>query len=214
MPRGRERPTCSIEGCGKPNFGHGMCSLHYQRWRSTGGTDHDKDRKQLLTVKELMVEQLLAGIRELDDGCWICVRAYPTRSGYTRLQVVRNRVMYRDPTHRVSFEHFKGPIAPRMFICHTCDYRPCCNPAHLFQGTPSDNIKDMVKKHRGLVGELNMNARVTEAMVLSMYQDEDCGMRRVEIARKYGVNPETVSHILTGRNWKHLFRRHRCSDPV
>lgn len=168
----------------------------------------------MLTVRELMVEMLLKGIRELDDGCWICTTAYPTKKGYHRLQITRAGVVHRQQVHRVSFEHFKGPLGPRMLSCHTCDYRPCCNPAHLFDGTHSDNTKDMVQKQRGLVGELNTNAKATEAIVLSMYRDEDCGMRRVEIARKYGLDAGAVSHILNGRNWKHLFLRHRTSDPV
>lgn len=167
-----------------------------------------------MTVREVMVEILLNGICVLEDGCWICTSAYPTKSGYHRVQFRRGNVVHREMAHRLSFEHFKGPIGPRMLACHTCDNRPCCNPAHLFEGTHSDNTKDMVQKQRGLVGELNMNAKVTEAIVLAMYQDEDAGMRRAEIARKYGIRPEGVSHILTGRNWKHLFLRHRSSEPV
>jgi hypothetical protein len=27
---------CSIDDCGKPAFGHGMCSKHYQRWKRYG----------------------------------------------------------------------------------------------------------------------------------------------------------------------------------
>lgn len=210
MPRGGDRPVCSIEGCGRPHFGHGLCGKHYQRLRDLGNLDHVKDRHEQMTVSERMVELLLTGIEKQEDGCWICTKAYPTRSGYQRLQVVRNRVVHRASVHRVSFEHFQGPIAPRNLVCHRCDYRPCCNPDHLFQGTHSDNTKDMVKKQRGLVGVLNTNSAFTESDVLAMYQDEDSGMRRIEIARKYGVKPETISHILTGRNWSHLFLRHRA----
>lgn len=28
--------TCSIEGCGKPHYGRGWCSMHYWRWRRHG----------------------------------------------------------------------------------------------------------------------------------------------------------------------------------
>lgn len=214
MPRGLERPICSIEGCAKPNFGHGMCSRHYQRWRSTGVTTHEIDRKAMLSIRERMVEMLLDGIRELDDGCWICTTAYPIKKGYHRLQITRGRIVHREMAHRVSYEHFKGPIPPRMLICHSCDYPPCCNPAHLFHGTHAINTQDMVTKQRGLVGELNTNTKFTEAEVLSIYRDEDCGLRRTEIARKRGVTPECISHILTGRNWKYLFLRHRACTPV
>jgi len=33
-------------------------------------------------------------------------------------------------------------------VCHTCDVRLCCNPAHLFIGTRSDNVADCVAKGR------------------------------------------------------------------
>lgn len=30
------RKLCTIAGCSKPNYGHGYCSAHYQRWRRVG----------------------------------------------------------------------------------------------------------------------------------------------------------------------------------
>jgi hypothetical protein len=214
MPRGGHRPFCSVDGCGNPHFGRGLCSKHYQRWKASGTTDHDLDRKRQLPIRDRMVEMLLDGIKVLEDGCWICTNAHPMKKGYHRLQVRHGNVVHREMAHRVSYEHFKGEIPPRMLICHSCDNPPCCNPAHLFYGTHAHNTQDMVKKGRGLVGELNANTKLTEADVLSIYRDEDRGLTRTQIARKHGVNPECISHILNGRNWKHLFLRHRANAPV
>jgi hypothetical protein len=214
MPRGRERPLCSVPGCENPHFGHDMCSKHYQRWRSTGKTANEVDRKATLSVEELMVEKLLSSIKKREDGCWICANAYPTKKGYQRLQITRDRVVHREVVHRVSYQHFNGPIPKGRLVCHTCDYRPCCNPRHLFHGTQAHNMQDMVRKKRGLVGELNTNTKFTEATILAIYKCDKNGMTRAAIARRYDVRPECISHILSGRNWTHLFLRRRSRKPA
>jgi HNH endonuclease len=42
----------------------------------------------------------------------------------------------------------RGPIPPRMVVCHTCDNPPCCEPRHLWLGTIKQNSHDMVAKGR------------------------------------------------------------------
>jgi hypothetical protein len=42
----------------------------------------------------------------------------------------------------------RGIDAGMFLACHTCDNPPCCNPAHLFPGTNSDNVQDALSKGR------------------------------------------------------------------
>lgn len=50
---------------------------------------------------------------------------------------------------RASLEIATGkPVPDGMLACHTCDNPPCVNPAHLFVGTPRDNMQDQVAKGR------------------------------------------------------------------
>jgi len=85
-------------------------------------------------------ERFWCGVKRGEpDECWPWTRSLSPK-GYGR---VRGR-----NAHRVAYELTYGPIPPGMFVCHTCDNPPCCNPAHLFLGTYLDNIADMVAKKR------------------------------------------------------------------
>lgn len=61
--------------------------------------------------------------------------------------------------HRLAYELKNGPIPPpdkckdgRYWVLHSCDNPPCCNPDHLYLGTPADNAKDMADRCRVRVG--------------------------------------------------------------
>jgi hypothetical protein len=163
-----------------------------------------------VNVLDKATRKFLRGIRKLDSGCWTCDTAYPTTKGYLHLQITENGKQHVFKVHRFSYEHFKGPIPDGLHGCHKCDVTSCCNPDHVFPGTPADNMQDMVEKGRGLVGEKNANTKLTEADVLLIYRDIDAGLTRTAIAQRLGVKQVTISHIATGRNWKHLYKRYRA----
>lgn len=50
--------------------------------------------------------------------------------------------------HRFMYSVFNGPLEDGKVVMHTCDNPPCCNPAHLVQGTVKDNVHDSMNKGR------------------------------------------------------------------
>lgn len=211
MPKGGHRPTCTYKDCTRPNAAKGLCQLHYRRWRSSGHPEGGRTVETGANLQEKVTRKFLRGIRKLESGCWTCDTAYKTRAGYLHLQITEDGVQHAIKVHRFSYEHFKKKKIPKgKLVCHSCDERWCCNPKHLFLGTQADNMQDMVRKGRGLVGEQNARTKFTEAIVLRIYRDVDAGLTREAIAKKHGVKAVTISHIATGRNWKHLYKRYRA----
>ncbi len=78
------------------------------------------------------------------SGCWLWTGSERNDDGYGELWV--NGRMRR--AHRIAFELYKSPIPNGMMVLHSCDTPLCVNPAHLFLGTNSDNIKDSYAKGR------------------------------------------------------------------
>ncbi len=50
--------------------------------------------------------------------------------------------------HRIAYLLFDGEIPLRLQVHHTCDIKACVNPAHLWVGTPGQNVQDCWNKGR------------------------------------------------------------------
>ena len=85
------------------------------------------------------------------DGCWVWPGAKSSKSGYGQIRAEkRGRLLM---THKVSYEHFVGPIPADHQVehrCHTedetcpgglCKHRLCWNPDHLTVLTHAENSK-------------------------------------------------------------------------
>jgi hypothetical protein len=127
-----------------------------------------------------------------DRDCWIYTGA-KTRDGYGVISIGRKQ----HRVHRVMFERFAKSLNNNEYVCHSCDTPACCNPEHLFNGTPLENTRDMLAKGRRktLKGEKHPNSKISDAQRLEIYNLREQGLRLSEIAKIYGITFQTVSVI-------------------
>jgi hypothetical protein len=103
--------------------------------------------------------------------------------------------------HREAWELERGPIPIGIWVLHRCDVPACVNVDHLFLGTPSENQYDCVDKGRRTAGrgEQHSQARLTWDAVREIRASSE---RPVDLARRYGVHPNTIQAVLKGRSWQ------------
>jgi hypothetical protein len=138
------------------------------------------------------------------DGCWPWTLA-PNNHGYGKVAIGggSRATKITVAAHRVAYELTHGPIAAGLYVCHRCDNRLCCNPAHLFLGTHADNMADMRAKGRhGCVrGERHYRAKISSGDVRLVRRRFADGESRKAIARVTGISHHTVCRILNGHSW-------------
>lgn len=122
------------------------------------------------------------------------------RDGYGTLRSGRKD----HKAHRVAYEKAHGPIARGLSVCHRCDNPPCCNPAHLFLGTPRDNTHDAVRKGRNARGARNGHTKLNDAAVRHIRALVADGRSQEEVGRLYGVGQTAISSIVRRRTWAHV----------
>lgn len=134
-------------------------------------------------------------------GCWLWT-GHRSKRGYGKFWAGRSLL-----AHRVSAAlDYRNPVGQE--VCHECDNPPCVNPAHLWVGTHSDNMRDAVAKGRhksGLrgrdfSGERHGGAKLTAAQALEIYR-RGATEWAADLAAEYGVASRAVRRILNGKQW-------------
>ena len=154
--------------------------------------------------------------RQIDPetDCWEWPGAR-THFGYGLVRLPKSHVVV---VHRYVYGVMVAPVPDDLKVCHTCDNPPCCNPAHLFLGTQSDNMRDCSAKDRlsrkyrddhwtrkhgkGLHrGSQHHSALLTEVDIPAIRADpRSCA----KVGADYGVAGPTIDSIRSRRSWKHV----------
>lgn len=116
--------------------------------------------------------------------------------------------------HVFAFEIKNGPVPKGHYVCHSCDYPPCCNPKHLFVGTPTDNMLDAsskrrlyFQKHPELLprGEKHGRAKLTDKKVKLIRQLHAAGaFTQRDLIKRFKVSSANMNRIVHNKTWVHV----------
>lgn len=138
-----------------------------------------------------------------ENDCWEWIGGRHER-GYGMMTIRHKGVR----SHRFSYLIHNGPLPANSCVCHRCDNPPCVNPEHLFLGTHKENMEDRDGKGRNVNkrGDDNGASVLTSDQVREIKRLRDTGeMTQRAVAKRYGVGQGTVSRIVLGQCWAHLF---------
>lgn len=103
--------------------------------------------------------------------------------------------------HRYAYQYYRDSWQADLCVCHICDNRICCNPAHLFVGTQNDNLADMTAKGHRPRGDTHVNAKLSAEKVTRIRRFAYKGVSGKALANVFGVSRSVISNVLSGNAW-------------
>lgn len=163
------------------------------------------------------------------DDCWLWT-ASKSSTGYGQL-MAGGRIL---KSHRIAWTLTGGAIPNGFCVCHKCDTPACVNPAHLFIGSHTDNMRDMINKGRGAVGDRHGSrihpervprgdrsgsrlhpervprgeavgtAKLTASQVIEIRALYADGDTLKRLASRFGVSFSVIGSITRRETWRHI----------
>lgn len=138
------------------------------------------------------------------DECWPWTGKARANFGYGMIGL-GDRKRKIDRTHRVAFELTYGPIPKGLYVLHSCDNPPCCNPEHLSLGDHNDNFADVATRDRARRGEGHYHAKLTDFDIRYIRTMYAAGVAtQAELASEHGITQGHACDIIKRRRWKHI----------
>jgi hypothetical protein len=190
--------SCMFEGCERNAVSKRYCDKHYRRVLKRGSVFDYGSRM----VSEGNAEERFHQKYSINqNGCWIWTggtRANSKGVAYPRHWTDDKKSI---GAHRFSFALTNGQIPKGMYVCHKCDTPLCVNPSHLFIGTHSDNMLDMVRKKRSFTGRGEAKKGRSKLTNKQAEKIKKITMSQSKIAKLFNVSQSTIGRIKRGESY-------------
>lgn len=121
--------------------------------------------------------------------------------GYKVVNLGRGVVKF---VNRLVCEAFHGSPFDGAEAAHG-DGDPANNAAeNLRWATPVQNSADKVRHGTSSRGEKHRDAKLTESQVMEIRRRRHAGERNMDVAAAFNISPQSVSHIVSGKKWRHV----------
>ena len=174
--------------------------------------------------KFLSVVEKRGNVRTDMNPCWLTPTKSSASAGYKQIMI--NAVPWN--CHRYSFYAYNKFVSLEKgkHVCHKCDNKECCNPEHLYLGTPKDNSNDVftrgirksapIKENKnghkngklftseGASGENNIKAILNWEQVREIRRRKELGLKYGELkkmAEEFGIKYITIQKIVANKLW-------------
>ena len=144
-------------------------------------------------------------IPEPMSGCWLWLGSVAGPQDHAR-GYYNNRGYQ---ASHLAWMGANGQIPDGLWVLHRCDVPLCVNPAHLFLGTRTDNMRDCANKGRYFLtrhpeaqcGGRNPMAKLTEEQVAEIRALSVGGSFQRDLAKRYGFSQAAIGRAINGKCW-------------
>lgn len=166
-----------------------------------------------IPIDESDIVRFKKKLKITNNNCWIFT-GKKNSNGYGMFAISHNGIGKNVKSNRFAYTVFVGSIPEKLSICHTCDNRECCNPAHLWAGTHKENMHDAINKSRfkipqALVGEDSHFSKLGETEVLrtrSLYNSYNSSLNSfcIKYSDVFNISKTQIYRIIKRTSWAHI----------
>jgi hypothetical protein len=139
---------------------------------------------------------------EKSGRCWLWQKRLD-KYGYGRFSFGDPKKSWK--VHRLAYTLYVGQIPNGKSVLHHCDVRHCVKPDHLFTGTQTENITDMIEKRRQAWGQKINTCKLIPNEVEHILEMARLGVPQRHLGVAYNVSHRTIGRIVNEESWRMLY---------